>query len=130
MIEALKRLPYQKRKFNYDIKRAQVDKFVNQFEIGYWPPLAMLGALVEEMGEISRILNAKEGHKPMKTNNKDLDELLNEEIGDALFSIACLANYYKIDMHKSLENTINKYNKRDNNRWTKKEDMNKLEKKL
>lgn len=100
--------------------QTQVDDFVNQFEIGYWPPLAMLGALVEEMGEISRILNAKEGHKPMKRQVKSLDDLLTEEMGDVLFSIACLANYYKIDMHTALAKTIKKYNKRDGDRWIKK----------
>jgi len=98
----------------------QVDEFVNQFEIGYWPPLSMLGALIEELGEIARIINAKEGYKPMKKDNGSLDQLLGEEIGDVLFSIACLANYYKIDMHKSLETSIQKYNVRDKERWTRK----------
>lgn len=103
--------------------QTQVDDFINQFEVGYWPPLAMLGALVEEVGEISRIMNAKEGHKPMKHQIKSLDDLLSEEMGDVLFSIACLANYYKIDMHTALEKTIQKYNKRDTNRWARKESL-------
>lgn len=97
-----------------------VDKFVNQFEVGYWPPLAMLGALVEEVGETARIINAKEGHKPMKAEN-NLDNLLSEEIGDILFSISCLANYYNIDLNVAFENTINKYNKRDESRWKRKD---------
>lgn len=99
-----------------------VDKFVNQFEVGYWPPLAMLGALVEEVGETARIINAKEGHKPMKIE-KNLDYLLSEEIGDILFSISCLANYYKINLDDAFENTINKYNKRDEVRWKRKEQI-------
>ena len=99
-----------------------VDKFINQFEVGYWPPLAMLGALVEEVGETARIINAKEGHKPMKSENNDLTGLLAEEIGDILFSISCLANYYNIDLDEAFENTINKYNKRDEARWKRKDD--------
>lgn len=99
-----------------------VDKFVKQFEVGYWPPLAMLGALVEEVGETARIINAKEGHKPMKVK-KNLDYLLSEEIGDILFSISCLANFYKINLDDAFENTINKYNKRDEVRWKRKEEI-------
>lgn len=98
-----------------------VDKFVTQFEVGYWPPLAMLGALVEEVGETARIINAKEGHKPMKSNNGDLNKLLQEEIGDIMFSISCLANFYNIDLDEAFSGTINKYNKRDELRWKRKE---------
>ncbi len=98
-----------------------VDEFVNQFEVGYWPPLAMLGALIEEIGETARIINAKEGHKPMKIENNDLNSLLGEEIGDILFSVTCLANYYKIDLHDSFAKTLDKYNARDKTRWTRKE---------
>ena len=98
-----------------------VDEFVNQFEVGYWPPLAMLGALIEEIGETARIINAKEGHKPMKIENHDLNALLGEEIGDILFSVTCLANYYKIDLHDSFAKTLDKYNARDKARWTRKE---------
>lgn len=102
----------------------QVDSFVNQFEIGYWPPLAMLGALVEEVGETARIINAKEGHKPMKIGINNLNELLTEEIGDILFSISCLANFYDIDLNVAFENTLKKYNKRDESRWKRKEEKN------
>ena len=99
-----------------------VDQFVNQFEVGYWPPLAMLGALIEEIGETARIINAKEGHKPMKVENHNLDNLLSEEIGDILFSITCLANFYNIDLHDSFAKTLDKYNHRDKTRWVRKEE--------
>lgn len=98
-----------------------VDAFVNQFEESYWPPLSMLGALIEEIGETARIINAKEGYKPLKVENHDLNSLLGEEIGDILFSVTCLANYYKIDLQDSFTKTLDKYNTRDKDRWTRKE---------
>ncbi len=82
---------------------------------GYWPPLSMLAAIIEEIGEIARELNNIEGFKPLKSReNGDLGE----ELADLLYAIACLANYYKIDLEEKLDNTILKYIKRDASRFS------------
>ena len=44
----------------------QVHKWISQFEEGYWPPLSMFAALVEEVGELGREINHLEGFKPKK----------------------------------------------------------------
>jgi len=93
-----------------------VDKWINQFEEGYWPPLSQLASIMEEVGEISRIINALEGYKKFKPNEKV--EPLEDELGDLLFSLICLANYYKIDLEKAFFKILKKYNERDVNRWT------------
>ena len=83
---------------------------------GYWPPLAMLSAVTEELGELAREINALEGFKPRKsTKEKDL---LGEELADLLFSIICVANHYDIDLNSCLERAILKYTKRDANRFS------------
>ena len=94
----------------------EVDDWINQFEEGYWPPLSMLASVVEELGEVARIINALEDYKKYKP--EETSKSLEEELGDLFFSIICLANYYKIDLEKAFEKVIKKYDKRDRDRWT------------
>ena len=59
----------------------KVNAWINQFEEGYWPPLSMFAAMVEEVGEVGREINYLEGFKPKKkTANsasiKDLDSFI------------------------------------------------------
>lgn len=82
---------------------------------GYWPPLAMLGAITEELGEVAREINGLEGFKPKKI--KEEKALLGEELADLLFSIICVANHYNIDLNSCLEKVILKYTKREANRF-------------
>jgi len=82
---------------------------------GYWSPLAMLSAIMEELGELAREINDLEGFKPKKRIKKPPD--LGEELADLLFSIICLANHYDIDLNSHLESIIAKYTKRDANRF-------------
>ncbi|MBY9002374.1 MAG: nucleotide pyrophosphohydrolase [Candidatus Lokiarchaeota archaeon] len=83
----------------------------------YWPPLSMLSAIMEELGEFSREVNYQEGFKPKKLQHTE--SKLEEELGDLLFSIVCIANYYKIDLVDVLMMTMKKYFKRDPNRFIK-----------
>ena len=83
---------------------------------GYWPPLSMICAIMEELGELAREVNSLEGYKPKKS--KALDSKLGEELADLLFSLVCIANYYKIDLGKYLNKTIEKYFQRDSSRFS------------
>ncbi len=83
---------------------------------GYWPPLSMICAIIEELGEVAREINSLEGYKPKKS--KISDSNLGEELADLLFSIICIANHYKIDLGKEFNNIINKYSERDSNRFS------------
>jgi NTP pyrophosphatase (non-canonical NTP hydrolase) len=99
----------------------RVDEWINQFEEGYWPPLSMLASIVEEIGELSREINSLEKIKSKK--NSEPVTSLSLEIGDILFSLICLANYYSIDLEESFNDVMEKYSKRDMTRWTKKKNM-------
>lgn len=92
-----------------------VDEWIKNFGGGYWKPLSMLAALVEEVGELARVLNSMEIGK----SNYSFEHLI-EEIGDVLFALTCISNYYNIDLENALKYTLNKYTKRDFNRWVKK----------
>jgi NTP pyrophosphatase (non-canonical NTP hydrolase) len=93
-----------------------VDNWINQFEEEYWPPLSMFAALVEEVGELAEEINSLEGYKPKKPDDDDID--IEMELGDILFALICISNYYKIDLDRALKKVLEKYNIRDMDRWT------------
>ena len=93
-----------------------IDKWILEHG-GYWPPLSMLGALTEEIGELARILNDLEGFKPRKLNERSTN--LGEEIADTFYALICIANYYKLDIAKELDESLKKISKRDTIRFQK-----------
>jgi NTP pyrophosphatase (non-canonical NTP hydrolase) len=100
-----------------DLKKAQlsVDAWISQFEEGYWPPLAMLARLVEEVGELAREINHRFGSKPKKPGEPEQDLAI--ELADILFVLICLANEQGIDLDEALERVLDKYRTRDGERW-------------
>ncbi|MFW9952320.1 MAG: nucleotide pyrophosphohydrolase [Candidatus Thorarchaeota archaeon] len=82
---------------------------------GYWPPLAMFSAITEEIGELAKEINHLEGFKPKKFKSEEGN--VGEELADILYALICIANYYKIDLNKELENVIEKYSTRDSKRF-------------
>lgn len=103
------------------IKQAQkiVDKWINQFEEGYWPPLSMLASLTEEVGELAREIKHREKIKRKKETEAKGD--IGLELADVLFSLICLANHYKVDLETKFNEVMEKYSNRDKKRWTRKE---------
>ncbi|MBN2154820.1 MAG: nucleotide pyrophosphohydrolase [Candidatus Lokiarchaeota archaeon] len=96
----------------------ELQKIVNswiQETGGYWTPLGMLAAVMEELGEVSRELSHLSNiktKKPEEPLNK-----LEQELGDLLFSIICIANYYNISISNAVEQSLRKYQVRDKNRF-------------
>jgi len=82
---------------------------------GYWSPLSMLGAIVEEVGELAREINHLEGFKPRKSDGAK--KKIGEELADIIYAIICVANYYKIDVNNELSLVLEKYTKRDAKRF-------------
>ncbi len=101
-----------------EIKEAQaiVDKYISSFEEGYFPPYTNLVRLMEEVGEFSKEFNHHFG--PLKKKSKVDENRLEEEIGDIYFSICVLANQLDIDLSNALRKVIDKYDSRDQRRWT------------
>lgn len=99
-----------------------VDRYISQFEEGYFSPLALVARLAEEVGELSREINHVYGEKPKKPDEEE--KSIEEEIGDILFVLACFTNSLNLDLSKAFHQTMNKFNIRDKNRWTKKAAIN------
>jgi NTP pyrophosphatase (non-canonical NTP hydrolase) len=92
----------------------RVDEWV-QANGGYWPPLAMLGAVVEEIGELAKEINALEHIKRKKPGENSSS--VAEELGDVLFALACIANHYNVDLGEAAGASLQKYDRRDTGRF-------------
>lgn len=92
-----------------------VDAWIGQFKEGYWPPLANLARLMEEVGELARELNHRYGPKKKKSTEPEQDLAL--ELADILFVIIAIANEQKIDLEEAFGRVLEKYRVRDSERW-------------
>lgn len=99
--------------------QSEVDAWVGQWKDGYWPPLANLARLVEEVGELSRELNHRYGPKTKKPTEETADLAL--ELGDILFVVAAIANQTGVDLEQGFQAVLAKLRGRDANRWERKE---------
>jgi NTP pyrophosphatase (non-canonical NTP hydrolase) len=92
----------------------QVDQWIKTVGVKYFSELTNLGILMEEVGELSRIMVRKFGDQSFK--NKEEEVLLADEMADVLFVLICLANQTGIDLATALEKNIQKKTQRDGSR--------------
>jgi NTP pyrophosphatase (non-canonical NTP hydrolase) len=98
---------------NTTIQQAQeqVDQWIKTIGVKYFNELTNLGILMEEVGELSRIMVRKYGEQSFK--NKEEELLLADEMADVLFVLICIANQTGIDLATALEKNIQKKTSRD-----------------
>jgi len=89
----------------------KVDNWIKTVGIKYFSELTNLGILMEEVGELSRILVRKYGDQSFK--NKEEEVLLADEMADVFFVLICLANQTGVDLTTALEKNIEKKTLRD-----------------
>jgi NTP pyrophosphatase (non-canonical NTP hydrolase) len=98
----------------------RVDRWISQFEEGYFHPLTNLARLTEEVGEFAREVNHRYGQKTKKADEPNAD--LAMEMADILFVLVCMANREGIDLDDAFSRMMTKVETRDANRWTRKTD--------
>ncbi|RZK78141.1 MAG: pyrophosphatase [Pedobacter sp.] len=98
------------------IKEAQetVDQWINTTGVRYFNELTNTAILMEEVGEVARIMSRKYGEQSFKKSDEAVD--LGDEMADVLFVLICLANQTGIDLTSSLEKNLVKKNIRDADR--------------
>ena len=92
----------------------QVDEWVKTFGVRYFSELTNLGILMEEVGEVARIMTRVYGDQSFK--NKDKSPDLADELADVLFVAVCIANQTGIDLTEALAKNLEKKTKRDKTR--------------
>lgn len=91
--------------------QTQVDEWIRTIGVRYFNELTNLGILVEEVGELSRIMVRKFGEQSFKESEKQKD--LGDEMADVLWVLLCLANQTGVDLTTALQKNIEKKTNRD-----------------
>lgn len=102
------------------IKEAQqrVDEWINTIGVRYFNELTNTAILMEEVGEMARLMARLYGEQSFKTPEQaeSAPDDLAEEMADVLFVLICLANQTGIDLSEALERSLDKKTKRDKER--------------
>ena len=102
------------------IKETQetVDNWINTIGIRYYNELTNTAILMEEVGEVARIMARLYGEQSFKKSDdeENAKENLADEMADVLFVLVCLANQTGIDLTEALEKNLDKKTKRDKER--------------
>ena len=101
---------------NLTINNAQkkVDEWINTTGVRYFNELTNLGILMEEVGELSRLMVRKYGEQSFKETDKGKE--LSDEMADVLWVLICLANQTGVNLTEALEKNFEKKNLRDGER--------------
>ena len=91
--------------------QGRVDRWISEVGVRYFSELTNLAQLVEEVGEVARILSRTHGDQSFKDSEKDLD--LGDELADVLFVLICLANQTGVDLSEAFERNLEKKTSRD-----------------
>ena len=89
----------------------QVDQWIKTVGVRYFNELTNLGILMEEVGELSRLMVRTYGEQSFKETDKGKD--LGDEMADVLWVLMCLANQTGVDLTTALKKNFEKKNIRD-----------------
>ena len=91
--------------------QSQVDRWIQTIGVRYFDEMTNLAQLVEEVGEVARILSRTHGEQSWKESDQPSE--LSDELADVLFVTICLANQSGIDLTEALRKNLKKKTDRD-----------------
>ena len=91
--------------------QTQVDKWIQTYGVKYFEPLTNLGILMEEVGELSRIMVRKFGEQSFKDKEEEMN--LADEMADVMWVLMCLANQSGVNLTEAFEKNLQKKTERD-----------------
>lgn len=92
----------------------KVDEWIRSIGVRYFGELTNLGILMEEVGELSRLMVRQYGEQSSKPG--DLGKDLGDEMADVLWVLLCLANQTGVDLTQALQQNFEKKTSRDKDR--------------
>ncbi len=98
------------------IEEAQqsVDTWIKTIGVKYYSELTNLGILMEEVGELSRLIVRTYGEQSFKKTDEGKD--IGDEMADVLWVLMCLANQTGVDLTEAFQKNIEKKTLRDSDR--------------
>ncbi|PQO43305.1 pyrophosphatase [Blastopirellula marina] len=94
--------------------QADVDQWIRTIGVRYFSELTNLAQLMEEVGELSRIMSRTYGEQSFKEGAERGE--LSDELADVLFVLICIANQTGVDLTAALEKNLAKKTGRDSER--------------
>ena len=91
-----------------------VDHWIQTHGVRYFSELTNLAILMEEVGEVARIMARIYGEQSTKDGRPPGD--LGDELADVLFVLVCLANQTGVDLEQAVRRNLHKKTKRDHQR--------------
>ena len=92
----------------------QVDHWIKTVGVRYFDELTNTAILMEEVGELARIMARKYGEQSFKKSDEKYD--LADEMADVMWVLVCLANQTGVDLTEALQRNFDKKNIRDKDR--------------
>ena len=92
----------------------QVDEWIKTVGVKYFGELTNLGILMEEVGELSRLMVRTYGEQSFKDSDRGND--LSDEMADVLWVLLCLANQTGVNLTEALQKNFEKKTTRDQQR--------------
>jgi NTP pyrophosphatase (non-canonical NTP hydrolase) len=93
----------------------KVDEWIKSIGVRYFNELTNLGILMEEVGELSRIMVRTYGEQSFKSSDNEKSDL-SDEMADVLWVLICLANQTGVNLTEAFQKNMNKKTNRDSNR--------------
>lgn len=106
-----------------DNAQSRVDEWINTYGVKYFGELTNLGILMEEVGELARLMVRKYGEQSSKASDKDTS--ISDEMADVLWVLLCLANQMQVNLTEALEKNFEKKTWRDSSRHLNNPKLNK-----
>lgn len=92
----------------------QVDEWIKKYGVRYFNELTNTAILMEEVGELARIMARKYGEQSFKESDKQKD--MADEMADVLWVLICLANQTGVDLTAAFQKNMDKKTGRDKER--------------
>lgn len=98
------------------IDKAQklVDKWIKEHGVRYFSELTNTAILMEEVGELARLMARRYGDQSFKSSEQSID--IGDEMADVLWVLLCLSNQTGVNLTEAFDANIKKKTLRDANR--------------
>lgn len=91
--------------------QTQVDQWIKTHGVRYFSELTNLGILMEEVGELSRVMVRQYGDQSFKKSDEGKE--IADEMADILWVLAALANQCNVNLEDALKKNFEKKTLRD-----------------
>jgi NTP pyrophosphatase (non-canonical NTP hydrolase) len=94
--------------------QTQTDDWIKTYGVRYFNELTNMSVLMEEVGEMARIISRRYGEQSEKESDKNKD--LGDEMADVLFVLTCIANQTGVNLEQAMQRNFEKKTQRDSMR--------------